>query len=235
MADLRTHSAGMHELLGHLREREGAIEHFYCDHRGLVTIAIGYLVDRGDVQGDHHGRQLAKELSERSDVIFRRPDHTVASESEVEADWQRVKAHGREHAGIGARQYGAVARLRIDLAGIDAITSTVVRRFLDDLYDRKPFLLSHDVHVAMALIDARYNPAGVKLYGDDPEMQALWHALDPARGPLDNARAAELFAHPWKDRGNDRYRMRHAQRVAWLHAGLAAPAEAVAASPESSA
>ena len=85
MADLRTNAAGMAELLEHLREREGAVEHFYCDHRGLVTIAVGYLVDR-DGSADAAGRQLAQTLAQRGDVAFKTAAGAPATPAEVEAD-----------------------------------------------------------------------------------------------------------------------------------------------------
>jgi hypothetical protein len=226
MTDLRTDAAGMAELLSHLREREGAVNHFYCDHRGLVTIAVGFLVDRSD-GADTVGKQLARTLCARDDVGFASATGAAATTAEVEADWQRVKDHGRAHPGIGARHYGPVARLRIDTASVDAITRTIVTRFLDDLYQKRPFVLEHDVHVAIALLDARYNPAGVRIYGDDPRVTALWHALDPQHADFDTDRAPALFAQIWDGRGNDRYQGRHAQRVAWMRAGLA-PAQPAA-------
>ena len=220
MTDLRTHATGIAELLAHLREREGAVGHLYCDHRGLVTIAVGYLVDRNG-QPDDAGRQLARKLAQRSDVVFSTAAGTPATVTDVEADWQRVKDHGRANPGLGARRYGAVARLHIDDVSIDAITGTVVRRFLDDLYAKRPFMLNHDVHVAMALLDARYNPAGVAIYGDDPSVQKLWNTLDPAHAESAPGEALQLFQQIWSGRGNERYQERHRQRVAWMRAGLA--------------
>ena len=219
MTDLRTDAVGMTELLGHLVEREGAVDYFYCDHRGLVTIAIGYLVDR-DGAPDAAGKQLALTLASRADVKFATAAGAAAAAAAVEADWQRVKEHGRQNPGIGARGYGPVAQLRIDRATIDAITSAKVRTFLDDLYQRRPFILNHDVHVAMALIDTRYNPAGVALYGDDPQLQQMWSALDASQPQFNPERAVQLFQQIWANHGNERYGQRHLRRAAWMRAGL---------------
>jgi hypothetical protein len=46
MHDLRSNPKRLDMLLDHLLGREGAIRYFYCDPRGLVTIGVGYLVDR---------------------------------------------------------------------------------------------------------------------------------------------------------------------------------------------
>lgn len=219
MADLRTDNAGMAELLDHLLEREGAIDHFYCDHRGLVTIAVGYLVDR-DGAPDAAGRQLALNLASRGDVKFSTAAGAAANVAAVEADWQRIKEHGRQNPGLGARGYAAVAQLRIDHTTVGSITGAKVRTFLDDLYQKRPFILNHDVHVAMALIDARYNPAGVALYADDPRLQQMWSALDTGHAQFDPNRAVQLFEQIWANHGNERYGQRHQRRVAWLRAGL---------------
>src|SRR5689334_3779531 len=96
VVDLRTDAAGMSELLAHLLEREGAIDYFYCDHRGLVTIAIGYLVDR-DGGPSGAGTQLARTLASRADVKFVNASGAVADVDAVEADWQRVKQHGQQN------------------------------------------------------------------------------------------------------------------------------------------
>jgi hypothetical protein len=220
MTDLRTDATGMAELLDHLLEREGAIEHFYCDHRGLVTIAIGYLVDSNGAS-DAAGKQIAHQLGSRGDVKFVTAAGAPASIAEIEADWQRVKDHGRQNPGLGARRYGAVAHLRIDRATIDTITATKIRGFLDDLYTKRPFILDHDVHVAMALIDTRYNPAGVALYGhDEPQVPKMWNALDKSHAEYNPDQAVQLFDKIWAGRANERYQQRHQHRVGWMRAGL---------------
>jgi hypothetical protein len=209
----------MTELLSHLLEREGAIEHFYCDHRGLVTIAIGYLVDR-DGGPSGAGSQLARTLASRADVKFVNAAGAVADVDAVLADWQRVKEHGRQKAGLPARGYASIAHLRIDRATIDSITGAKVRSFLDDLYQKRPFILNLPVQVAMALIDCRYNPAGVALYSDDPRLRQLWAALDDSHAQFNPDRAVQLFQQIWAGRGGDRYGLRHQHRVAWLREGL---------------
>ncbi|HEY6882302.1 MAG TPA: hypothetical protein VI299_29930, partial [Polyangiales bacterium] len=114
----------MAELIDHLQRSEDAIPYFYCDGVGLVTIAIGFLVDRPAGQ-DNVGKGLARALAQRQDVRFTRTrDAGVASTAEVESDWQRIKDHGRAHRGAGYRTYTDVSQLRIDNNSIRNITRT---------------------------------------------------------------------------------------------------------------
>lgn len=209
----------MQELLAHLLEREGAIEHFYCDHRGLVTIAIGFLVD-ADGAPEATLAQVVRKFASRPDIKFSARSGAVASAEEIEADWRRVKELGRKNPTLGARQYAQVAELAIDRATIDAITSTKIGTFLDDLYERRPFVLGLDARVAMALVDVRYNPAGVPLYGNDPQVQQMWGSLNAADPQFNPSRAVELFEQIWAGRGVPRYQERHKHRLDWMRAGL---------------
>ncbi|MEY4509382.1 MAG: hypothetical protein RLZZ450_1504, partial [Pseudomonadota bacterium] len=72
-----------------------------------------------------------------------------------------------------------MAQLRIDNASIRNLTEVTVRKFADQLYGQKPDLVNYDPRVAMALVDVRYNAAGVKLYGSSPPIREMWAALDP--------------------------------------------------------
>lgn len=225
MADLRLQPSCMSTFLKHLKEREGVIEHFYCDSQGLVTIAIGYLVDR---RGGSRQRGLARarSLAERADVVFtRKEDEAPATVEDVQADWRRTKDFGARIR--PARAYREVTKLRIDEPSIDAITTTLVQGYADQLYGRRPFILGYDTRVAMALVDARYNPAGVVLYGS--KMQPFWEALDPNHRSWNLDRALQLFDQTWAGaRVMERqpaYFERHQQRLAWLREGLMAPSE----------
>lgn len=219
MADLRLHPGCMHAFLQHLREREGVVNHFYCDSRGLVTIAVGYLVDRGQ-GGRQRGLSIARTLANRADVHFaNKEDGSPATQEEVLADWRRAKDFGFRVR--RARAYGEVTQLRIDDPSIDAITTTVVNKFADELYRKRPFVLRHDARVAMALVDARYNPAGVRIYGN--RMLAFWNALNPNDRDFDVQRAIELFDQAWagsRVMERNSYRKRHQQRLQWLREGL---------------
>lgn len=216
MSDLRTSPAHMRELLVHLRERESSIPYFYCDHRGLVTIAIGFLVDR-DGGTDADGKRLARQLAERADVHFT-SGGVPATVAAVESDWQTVKDYGRTHRRAVGGDYRRVARLRIDAASIDNITEPLVQNFCTDLYAKRPFMINYSPKVAMAFVDVRYNPAGVRLYThacDD-----LWATLDPRNSSFDLERALVLFERMWAHRGVPRYGYRHFIRSQWLRQGL---------------
>lgn len=96
MADLRQQPVLMRELLVHLVKREGVVPYFYCDSEQLVTIAIGYLVDQRNGM-DATGKRLARDLAAQPGVRFLKENGARASQSEVEADWERVKKHGRRY------------------------------------------------------------------------------------------------------------------------------------------
>ncbi|MBP7514487.1 MAG: hypothetical protein KA791_08070 [Flavobacteriales bacterium] len=220
MADLRLNNDRMTELLDHIIEREGSYPYFYCDNHGLVTIGIGYLVDQRGAS-DATGRRLATALVRRfGNSAFERPGSTgVVDGAAVAADWQRVKDAGR----LGARsasRYASVAQLRLKPRSIRGLLNQRLAGFINTLYNRRPSLLVLDERVAMALVDARFNPAGVALYSTDGHVPALWAALDRSGPSYEPARAVALFAAIWGGRGGERYQQRHAHRVAWMRQGL---------------
>lgn len=221
MPDLAKNPRRLDQLLDHMLEREGAIRHFYCDHRGLVTIGIGYLVDKSGVP-DAWGRNLARALAGRAPAIrFTHIDGSGGvNAAAVVTDWQRVKDAGRRLGAAGAHRYAAVARLRMPDDSIRALLSTTVRHFIDQLYEKRPAILDLDERVAMALVDARFNPAGIPLYGHRPRLQQMWRAFDSGDPAFDPERAVDLFEDIWRHRGTARYQQRHAQRVAWLREWL---------------
>jgi hypothetical protein len=221
MGDLRINQSWMQKLLEHLVDREGAVRHFYCDKKGLVTIAVGYLVDtRSSI--DNAGRKLAGQLASRDEIRFTKNDKPVASVPEVEEDWQRVKDYGRKNAGATAKKYANIALLRLEKSSVAVLLKSKVKDFLNDLYRYKSFLLSFDERVAMAFIDVRYNPAGIALFGKDPRVREMWNALNPQGEVLDIARAVVLFEQLWAFRDSVRYSQRHWRRVQWLREGLEA-------------
>lgn len=209
----------MKELLDHLVERESSVPYFYCDHNHLVTIAIGFLVEQQHAP-DAAGVRLARRLATRGDVAFVDLKGMPASTDDVEQDWLRVKSYGRTHGNAGFLQYKKVAQLRIGEASIAAITRTIVTRFLDDLYLKRPFVIHYDPRVAMALVDVRYNPASVSLYGGRGPVQEMWEAMNPQSSRFDLTRVLNLFEQIWANRGVDRYAMRHWLRMQWMREGL---------------
>lgn len=82
---------------------EGVVNYLYLDVKGLVTTAIGNLVD--PVEGA---------LS----LPFLKTDGTPASRDEIAADWTRVK-QDTELAHLGYRAAASVAKLRLAPEGVD--------------------------------------------------------------------------------------------------------------------
>lgn len=85
---------------------EGAIPHFYRDVRGLVTVAIGVLVDP---------IELALTLP------MRWPDGRLATRAEIAADWWKVRGD-RSLSWKGAAAASKVALLRLAPEDVEAVT-----------------------------------------------------------------------------------------------------------------
>jgi hypothetical protein len=86
---------------------EGAVPFLYCDVLGLVTTAIGVLVDPID---------MALTLPLR-----RMPSGELASRDEIAADWHRVKAR-TDLSHRGGMVYAQIAQLRLDKDGVRTVT-----------------------------------------------------------------------------------------------------------------
>ena len=84
---------------------EGTIPHLYLDTLGLVTTAVGCLVDPVE---------LALGLP------FARPDGDPARADEIRADWQRVKAMAP---GLFAPRYATADALTLTADGIAAVVA----------------------------------------------------------------------------------------------------------------
>jgi len=221
MAELMTNPDRMAELYDHLVRMESAIPYLYCDNVGLVTVAIGFLVDQRGA-ADSVGEGQARTLANRNDVTFTLNGAAVGA-NDVVNDWKRVKAYGRAHPGVGAGSYRTVAQLRISNQTMRNLTYGRVTDFANTLYSRRPFIREHDPYVAMALLDARYNPAGVALYtAQNPDIPRMWNALNPYHRDFDPNRAVELFESIWANKTNvaARYIQRHFLRVQWMRQGF---------------
>jgi hypothetical protein len=106
-----------------------------------------------------------------------------------------------------------------------AASTPKITTFANALYTNRPFILEYDPRVAMALIDARYNPAGVPLYtGENPDIPKMWNALDPRHRDFDPKQGIALFEVIWGTKRSvpARYIRRHFQRVEWMRHGLSA-------------
>lgn len=220
MTDVRESPVAINRLIRHLVRAEGSLRHFYCDSRGLVTIAVGELMEPRD-RSPAGSRKLVQDLMAVPGVEFvHKSNGEAANEGDVIADLRRAKKHGSLHPGLSARAYAPIAQLRISSSAVAAITSRKIKVFADQLYERRPFIAKLDPLVAMALIDARWNPAGVALYGGLTSVVEMWKCLDSVECTYDTIRAVEMFEKIWEGRGGKRYQQRHAVRVEWMEQGL---------------
>jgi len=213
----------MAELYAHLVAFESVVPYFYCDDHHLVTIAIGYLADQSGARDDV-GERLARGLAGRGDVAFTRNGVGVDAEAVV-ADWRRVKERGRTHPADNAADYRNVAQLRVSDQTMRNLTNTKIATFAAALYAARAFMIEYDPRVAMAIVDARYNPAQVPLYtGDVPEIPRMWNALDPRHRDFNPKQAIALFEGIWANKRSvpARYIRRHFARVQFMRRGLEA-------------
>ncbi len=157
--------------------------------------------------------------------MLRNSDGRRATVDEMVGDWRAVRAEGAVVVAsrTAASHYRPFTRLSMPDRVINTLVRARVVSFLDQLYERRPFMLSYPVSCAMALVDVRYNPAGVALYGNANGIPAMWNAFDPTSPDFNPVRAVGLFEQIWIGRGGDRYQVRHYQRLRWLWEGVSIP------------
>ena len=73
-----------------------------------------------------------------------------------------------------------------------------------------------------ALVDARFNPAGVKYLDSTGHIGRMWEQLDHGKPTYDPVAALENFIAAWRGRGTARYQERHGIRVGWFREGVEA-------------
>jgi len=195
------------ELLQHLHRREGRVDHFYRDQKNLVTIGVGILVKT---------KSSARRLANNPNYHFRwrnRANRRRVLVSHVIRDWVNVNSGGR-------------AKLKLASESIDnLLVAGRLGTFLDTLYRKRPYIKYLNPRVHMAIIDARFNPSGVSIYGHS--MKRFWNAIELC----DYDYAFRRFKELWRNRGGAgntrkarrlkrRYATRHAWRVKQLKKGL---------------
>lgn len=101
---------------------EGAVHWMYLDVKSLVTTGIGNLIDTP-----------ADALS----LPWQNQDGTPASRMQIAAEWSYVKSRQdlKLHGGMA---YGAITRLRLDDAGVDAVVGRTLDRMDHQLAARFP-------------------------------------------------------------------------------------------------
>lgn len=101
---------------------EGVVRWMYLDIKGLVTVAIGNLID-----------PVSLALS----VPFVWPDGTAATSSEIRTEWQKVKSN-TSLARKGYRAAENVSQLRLTDEGVEALVHKVLRTFDAEMLKRYP-------------------------------------------------------------------------------------------------
>lgn len=190
------------ELIKHLNKREGRKDHFYRDPNGLVTIGVGVLVNT---------EALARRLSRNPNLHFfwrhRGNRQRRVTPQDIVSDWHRVN-NRRD------------AKLRISQKSIDyLLLKDRLDGYINELYRQRSYVQFLHPRVHMAIVDVRFNPSGVRLYG--PRLKRFWSALQNGQFAI----AIQEFTKIWRGRGRKhrvRYASRHAWRVQQLRKGLAA-------------
>ncbi len=115
---------------------EGVIPWLYLDVKGLVTTAIGVLVD---------SPQAAAALP------FVRHDGSPATRAEIADEWARIKGH-RELAQQGARAARALCQLRLTDEGVERVVLAKLDVMVEALARRFPDIVSWPAPAQLATI-----------------------------------------------------------------------------------
>ena len=113
---------------------EGIVPWMYLDVKGLVTVAIGNLIDP---------------VSLALNVPFVWPDGRLATRSEIQREWMKIKST-TSLAKSGYRAAERVAQLRMTDAGVSALVSKVLSRFNGELWLQYPAFESWPADAQMA-------------------------------------------------------------------------------------
>jgi hypothetical protein len=223
--DLPSNSERKAELVKHIRAREAPISHFYCDNMGFVTIGAGELVKTEKDAGALAASGI--QFTHKTD------DKKIASRDEIIEDWKRV--HDKK--GLKTSEYRSIAALRLSERMIDSLLMNRLEVLCRALYKARSFIQYYDPYIAMALVDTRYNPAGLHPWKKTPNKAHcdMWLHLDPCDGTgaaknsstlkQDLVSAVSDFETAWSNRGGKnkkRYQERHAIRVGWFNKGVVA-------------
>lgn len=237
MPNLLTDAAAMDELDRHLDDFENDIPYFYVDSEGLITIAIGEMVDQRYVPLAAR-RVVAHDFAVTWHTSFTNGAGAHATPPQVLADWDAVAGH-YPGPGAGAALYpdlltcATLCHLRIrDPAARRRISRSKVTTFFNELTKKKPFMMRHNTKIQMAFIDTRYNP-GTPMYSGGPhasDIRDMWNMLDPDHRSWDPEQAKETFRTTWEyiadHLHNVHQRPHYKRRVAWrvtkFEEGLAA-------------
>jgi hypothetical protein len=224
MGRLTDNDKYMQELSEHILKREGFYDYFYVDNEGYVTIGIGEMIDaKQDTQAEHNASKFARD----NYVNFKTTGGSPVTKAEdVVADWKKVRDYGKDNPGTRAKAYKDVAELRMSREGVKKLLKKKITRHANDMITQRPFMIHVNEQIQMALVDARYNPAGIPIYGKTPaDLPKMWDALNKDKPEYDLLQALKYFRNIWKGRGGknkERYAERHMLRVAMFARGVEA-------------
>jgi GH24 family phage-related lysozyme (muramidase) len=109
---------------------EGVLSWMYLDVKGLVTVAIGNLVD-------DPARELASAPPEALALPLVRPDGTPATRGEIAEAWRAVKKR-KDLSQRGGGAFKNITTLRLTPAGIDSVVGAKLAFFDRELAERFP-------------------------------------------------------------------------------------------------
>lgn len=239
MSDFRENPARLEELRSHIRGRENNVLHFYCDHKGWVTLAVGELVDRKSDDLQLRRRAARRWLGETAVEFRHKTTNAVATEALILDDWNRARLFYPKQPGANAARYAQETLLRIVENDSRRLLDDRINRKANLLFRRRPYVEDYDPRVGMALVDVLFNAGGVAIFDmhddeDDEFHQDIpdfWAALDPESDDLNLTRAKELFASIWDNIAGPVYQQRHELRKTMFNAGIDVAIAAAEAEP----
>lgn len=204
MGDIHNH-AWLRDFI-HRNEGNSIYTCMYADDGGLVTVGIGNLLpDARSAVAVHARRRFHHHREERLTG--------PATPSEVEQDWNRVRARGRIRP-FSERAAKELAQLRMSREDCLGLLMDRINGFVDAMYQRYAWARDLPEEIQIAIIDARFNPKGVNPFVGAAR---LWEALRPDGRDLSAAVVA--FRQYWEG-GGTAYRARHARRVVLFQQGI---------------
>ncbi len=139
--------------------KEGLVPFMYLDARGLVTTAIGNLIDTP-----------ADALS----LPWRNKDGSLATRMQIADEWHAVKAR-QDMKLRGGMAFGAITRLRLDDAGIQAVVNRTLDRMDHQLAARFPEYESWPWQAQLATISMAWACGAAFRF---PKLEAALRAQD---------------------------------------------------------
>jgi hypothetical protein len=145
------------------KEEGGIINHFYCSINNDVTVGVGHFMKTAND---------AAALFNKG-IRFYKGNNIVINVSEVIEEWERIKEVGKNRNWY-AHKYKQYATLFLKSNDLERIFDGDFRVKANLLYNRKPIAFFLPLHIQYVLVDTLYNPAGIKLFGQNPKVKMMW-------------------------------------------------------------